>query len=223
MNLINLALVLSILAPSASMARDYGVHEDVFEIVEEDARISMIKSAHRADWNSVTEEMRGKAIRLADGLPKWDLPFSNEERVSFRKSGAVATRDIDAPLFVDGEIKWVTIVPKGTESIPVIQQKNPMIFAFFNGESSHQVDLIKNLLNKKKQPVIPILINGDPISVSDELERHVYYATDELIKTFGIEFTLTFAYESQHNDKLFFKTHSFPVQSTYESISAALP
>lgn len=201
-----MALFLSISCQSES----FGVHGTVYDIQEEDGNLVMIKSAARADWNAINQGLKEQALGYFSNLKGESLPSSEDFKLKAIDPSITATKDLVGPVIIDGELKWVTIVKKGTRVNPLEYHKPSEIEVFFDATNPTQEALIRDLL-EEQLPLKLISIKGNPQEASKALGRHVFHIPAADLDSSKVEYTPTFSWPGRGSNDLRRLYASFPV------------
>ena len=207
--------ILSLISGSA-YAEDFGIHEDVFDIAEKDARLLLIESAYRADWNQATQKIADSARLLEEDFPNRGFPTPEMEVSSQVELSVVTTRDIIAPFFDNGEIIWKVVVPANKViSTEEITSPNIRMF-FFDSNSAWQSQLAVELIDEGIQ--VDLVSTSGVGHVLGGVDQPIFYATKQVIDLFKIKFAPSFVYMGDGGLRI----TSFPISSDVSRVLGVL-
>ena len=177
-------IVLIILLPQVTIARDFGVHGSTFEVKEE-GFLSLIQ--RRLKLVDIEREQR-KMLNIAKTRVEEPARVANIKRTQTAQS---FTYD---PSYVLGENIFLPngtlLYPAGTRVNPLKHLKLDKKLIFIDGKDPLQIEWFKEQersLNVGKQDKL-ILIAGRPLDLQKELDREIYFDQAGVITTkFNIE------------------------------------
>lgn len=177
------------LLASPSQAKDLGTEGVVFEPIEEDIRIAMLRMLANEDPKRFEREMRESVENYTKNLPSMYLPRAERTVTRWKDAGAVVGEDIYLPTVTDWENGSVAepvqalLAPKGAYFNPVAHlppESIPRIF-LFDATDYEQLQLAKELAVLKLENFALISIAGDVGELSELLETPIFHAGDLLI------------------------------------------
>lgn len=205
------------LVTGCCQAEDYGVHGETFEIIERDSRLVFMESAARADWNGVNNKFTEKAKNIYKDLPSRSFDQLHDVVIKKLVIKSIATRDIVAPIVVGGAIKWIAVVEKGDEaSFSEYFPLNSAIL-FINFNNYEEIELGKEIIESYDGIMDVVSLSGNPKEYMEEFGKAIYFASDEIMNVYGIEYSPTLIYRSKA-DKDSVLVSSFPVSYRCEDI-----
>ena len=172
-----------------AQAKDLGTEGLVFEPIEEDIRISMMRLLANEDPQRFEREMRESLDNFTKTLPSFYLPRADRTLTRWKDAGAVAGEDIFVPALSDWQNGSVTepeqalLAAKGTYFNPVLNlpvEAIPRIF-LFDATDYDQLQLAKELAILKLENFALIAIAGDVGELSDLMDTPIFHAGDLLI------------------------------------------
>lgn len=196
-------------------SNDYGIHGETFEIAERDARLVLMESAARANWNGVNDKFIEQAEGFYGNLPS--RSFNPVYEVVTRKIEvkSVATKDIVAPIIVDNEIKWVAIVEKGDEASFGEYFPLNMAVLLINLNNDEEVELGQKIVEEYQGLIDIVSLSGNPKDQMENFGRAIFFASDEFLSTYEINHSPTLIYRSK-KDKKSILVSSFP--ASYDAL-----
>lgn len=215
------AVLLLLSATKVTQAKDYGIHEQVLSISEEDGRITMLKSAARTNWGPITEGLIEQSKSIFTNLD--GTTTVSPKQVIIRKFDPTirATKDISAPLLINGEIKWKTIVKKGHSVNPLLEVPSNIIDAYIDLNDPDQISLVNQLTNLKYR-IRVIGVKGNPVEAQNTLGTHVYFLQRSFLNSEKVSFTPTLAFSGKGESLGLMIYAAFPKPFSLSNISMVL-
>ncbi len=213
------ACALAVLGLSASVhARDFGVQGNVWDIVEVDIRQMLVESASRVDWEGVGKEVQESAKTYVDRLPKRSLPIVEKTSTLWVDPSIVLTSDIQVPVEQpDGSLRWQLLHAKGTKVNPLESVRPTTAFFFFDGSDERQVELLKEVLKREPNRIVPVEAGAGSIRKTNELlGRPIFHGQDAMMNRFQVRYlpSLVYAGYGQYQNYLGVTSFGLPFSST---------
>ncbi len=189
-----LCTVLSLGAAVPVHARDLGVEGQVFEPIEEDMRIMLMRLIARHDWRESLSDLEDSAKSYTKNLPAYLLPRAEETQTTWKDVGIVVTEDIYLP-WVDWETGSVfepqqrLAVAKGSYLNPIAKIPSAGIerLFIFDATDPDQLAFAKILMAQNIPQLSFMLVAGDLGELSAEMNRPVYHPTPTMLEKFHIK------------------------------------
>lgn len=180
-------------APLKVEAVDLGIEGTVYETIEEDLRLMMMRLIARTDWSNAQDEMKASARDYLKNLPSYYLPRAEKTVTRWKDIGVQVTEDIKLP-YVEWETGSVfepelrTAIPEGTYLNPIAQLPAAGIerLFIFDATDADQLKQAKELMAKR----IPLLsfmsIAGDIGPIAEEMNMPVYHPIPSMLEKFHV-------------------------------------
>ncbi|MDL1978029.1 MAG: hypothetical protein LWX52_08045 [Deltaproteobacteria bacterium] len=182
--------LLAVFAPTDGMAaiRTLGTFGNTYPIAEKNAIEEMKKKAAQTDWSKhLDKEKQAKAIKNFRPQGLRSLP-----RVTDPETFLV---DMTYSLEFDiTDQRGVIIYPKGFTFNPLDYMDYPRTLVFIDGSDKDQVQWLKS--SEYVGTAMILVTDGVFWDVRKELNRHVYYATNQIIDRLGVKAVPSIAYQS---------------------------
>lgn len=206
-----LALLLPLLLSGAALAKDYGVHGNVWEITEVDIRKVLMTEVAQADWEGPKKELQESAKNYLSNLPKRFLPEPAETSIAWFDPSFVLQEDIKVPFKRhDGEYAWRVLYAAGSKVNPLETISPATAMFFFDGSVPEQVELVKKVLKLEPNRIVPVEAGaGDLQEVNEQLGRGAFHANDAMIARFEVKYLPTLLYPGKGDKRTFLAVHSF--------------
>ncbi len=179
--------------PSATRAVDLGIEGQVFEPIEEDFRIALMRLMARQDWTKELNKLKKSADDYTKNLPTYYLPLAERTQTAWKDVGIITDRDIYLP-----SIDWKTgsvFDPKETLAVPAGTYLNPIeklpaaaidrLF-IFDATSPEQLAFAKQLIAKHIPFLSFMIVAGDLGPLSKEEGQPIYHATKDVLEKFQV-------------------------------------
>ena len=171
------------LLPRACHAVDLGVTGPVFEIIEEDFRLAMLRLVARQDWSIAREELLESAKSYTANLPGYFLPKAESTVTRWKDAGMRTTEDIYLP-WVDWENgsvfepSQVLIAKAGTylNALSQVPAAGIERLFIFDGTDPDQLAMAVALMKTKTPQLNFMMTAGDVGPLAAELNMPVYHA-----------------------------------------------
>lgn len=195
-------LFLTLAISASAHAVDLGVQGTAYPIVEQDIRIMMMESAHRANWDEAQNALKESAKNYTQSLPKRQFTSTDKTYIAWQDPSVELTEDVQAPVQQpDGSYQWGILFPKGTRVNPLDTLRPSEALVFFNGNDENQLNYVKKL--SSGNPLRFTLIEageGDIGKTNKFIGRGVFHAPDALLQKFGVQYlpAIVYAGEGPH-------------------------
>ena len=185
-----LYFALTVFASTDGMAaiRTLGIFSNTYPIAEKNAIEEMKKKAAQTDWSKhLDKEKQAKAVKNFRPQGLRSLP-----RVTDPETFLV---DMTYSLEFDiTDQRGVIIYPKGFTFNPLDYMDYPRTLVFIDGSDKDQVQWLKS--SEYVGTAMILVTDGVFWDVRKELNRHVYYATNQIIDRLGVKAVPSIAYQS---------------------------
>lgn len=180
-------------APKPVHATDLGVEGPVFEVIEDDFRLMLMRLIARHDWTPDVDDLKESARNYTKNLPALYLPRAEQTRTQWKDVGVIVTEDIYLP-WVDWKTGSVfepgrtLAVKAGTYLNPTANLPSAGIerLFIFDATDPEQLTLAKALMRKHIPQLSFMLIAGDLGPLSEEMNQPVFYPTPTMLEKFHV-------------------------------------
>lgn len=177
-----------------TQAHDLGVEGTVFEPIEEDFRLTLMRLVARQDWSISQQEMLDSAKDYTKNIPPYYLPRAEKTQTIWKDVGIVTSEDIYLP-WVDWQNGSVfqpdrkLAVPAGTYLNPIAKLPAAGIerLFIFDATDPDQLANAKELMAKNIPQLSFMIIAGDLGPISEEMKRPVYHAIPTMFEKFHVQ------------------------------------
>lgn len=174
-------------------AKDLGVEGQIFEPIEEDMRIMLMRLLARQDWTESQQALEDSAKSYTKNLPAYMLPRADKTETLWKDVGIVVTEDIFLP-WVDWENGSVfeptqkLAVLKGTYLNPIAKLPSAAIerLFIFDATDPEQLSFAKDLMKLDIPQLNFMLVAGDLGELSKEMNRPVYHPAPTMLEKFHV-------------------------------------
>ena len=188
-----LGAAMTLLAGPTS-AGDLGIEGTVYEPIEEDFRIMLMRLLARQDWTASIDDLKESARNYTKNLPAYSLPRATETKTRWKDVGVVVSEDIYLP-WVDWDTGSVfeptqkLAVPAGSYLNPIAQMPSRAIerLFVFDATDPEQLAFAKELMKLNIPQLSFMLIAGDLGELSEEMNRPIYHPAPQMLEKFYIE------------------------------------
>jgi len=188
---LGVGLAVALVAPV--QAKDLGVEGQIFEPIEEDMRIMLMRLLARQDWSESAKDLEDSARSYTKNLPAYLLPRADKTETVWKDVGIVVTEDIYLP-WVDWETGSVfeptpkLAVQKGTYLNPIAKLPAAAIerLFIFDATDPEQLAFAKDLMRQDIPQLNFMLVAGDPGELSQEMNRPVYHPPATMLDKFHV-------------------------------------
>lgn len=190
------AAVLAAIACSGvgvARAADLGIEGTIFEPVEEDLRVLLMKLVASHDWQPQQQELKESALNYTKNLPAYFLPRAEKTLTRWKDVGIVTTEDIYLPsvdwqngsVFNPGK---VLAAPAGTYLNPIAKLPSRGIerLFVFDATDPDQLTFARALMVRNIPQLSFMVIAGDVGELSTEMNRPIYHAIPTMLEKFHI-------------------------------------
>lgn len=172
-------------------AKDLGIEGQIFEPIEEDFRVMLMRLMARQDWTERQEELKDSAKNYTKNLPSYYLPRADETRTRWKDVGIVISEDIFLP-----HVEWETgsvfapeeklAVPAGTYLNPIAKLPSAGIerLFVFDATDPEQLAAAKELMKQNIPQLSFMLIAGDLGPLAEEMNRPIYHPPPTMLDKF---------------------------------------
>lgn len=188
---LSMGLALAMAAPV--YAKDLGIEGQVFEPIEEDMRIMLMRLLARHDWSESLDELKDSAANYTKNLPAYFLSRAEKTATVWKDVGIVVTEDIYLPW-----VEWETgsvfeptqklAVEKGSYLNPIAKLPSGGIerLFIFDATDPEQLSFAKSLMVKNIPQLSFMLVAGDLGELSKEMNRPIYHPTPTMLEKFHV-------------------------------------
>lgn len=176
-----------------SHAVDLGIEGVIYEPLEEDLRIMMMRTIAQTDWAPHQQDLEFSAKEYTKNLPSYYLPRAEKTVTRWKDVGIVTTEQIDFPIvdFENGSVfdpKMQPAVGPGEYFNPIAHLPSGGIdrLFIFDATDPEQLAQAKTLMRMK----IPLLnfmtISGDLGPISEEMGMPLFHPIPTMLEKFHI-------------------------------------
>lgn len=174
-------------------AKDLGVEGQVYEIIEEDIRVMVMRLVARHDWTPDQQELEQSARAYTKSLPQYILPRAEKTHTRWKDVGVITTEDIYLPLadMENGSIFEpvpTLAVEKGTYLNPISQLPAAAIerLFIFDATDADQLALARALMAMKIPMLNFMVVAGDPGELSADVQQPVFHPPPTMLDKFHV-------------------------------------
>lgn len=183
----------AMLSTGPAAAKDLGIEGQVFEVIEEDFRLMLMRLIARQDWVERQEELKDSARSYTKNLPAYFLPRATETRTRWKDAGIVVTEDIFLP-----HVEWETgsvFAPEERLAVPAGTYLNPLAklpaagierLFVFDATDPAQMAAAKALIEQNIPQLSFMVIAGDPGELGEKFNRPIYHPAPTMLEKFYI-------------------------------------
>lgn len=176
-----------------AVAVDLGIEGKVYETIEEDFRITLMRLVARQDWTQSQEELTESANDYTKNLPAYFMNAATETKTVWKDVGIIVTENIYLPT-VDWETgsvfepTQVLIAEAGTYFNPIAKLPAAGIerLFLFDATDPEQLALARALMVQDIPQLHFMLVAGDLGPLAKEMNRPIYHPTPTMIEKFHI-------------------------------------
>lgn len=174
-------------------AHDLGIEGKIYEPIEEDFRIHLMRLVARQDWEPSQEQLKESAENYTKNLPDYFMPLAQETKTTWKDVGVVVTEDIYLPT-VDWETgsvfepQPILVAEKGTYFNPIAKLPAAGIERLFIFDSTNpeQMSLARALMVQQIPNLHFMVSAGDLGPIAKEMKRPIFHPTAGMIEKFHI-------------------------------------
>lgn len=188
-----LGLTLS-LATGAASAIDLGVEGQVFEPIEEDFRLMLLRMVAKKDWTPHLNELQESAENYTKNLPDFYIPTAQSSKTLWKDVGIITSEPIYMPSvdWVEGSVfepEPVLAVPAGVYLNPIAHIPSNAIsrLFIFDATSEEQLEIANKLIEAQIPMLEFLIVAGDLSPISKEHNRPIFHLSADMIDRFQIE------------------------------------
>lgn len=206
-------------------AKDMGVAGTTWPIIELDIRQLLIEDAARTNWGPVQEEMESSAKRYVDNLPKRQFTSPQATLTDWIDPSVVLSSDIQVPVKQpDGRYSWKVLAAKGTKVNPLEKIRPVTAFLLFDGADERQVKLVKAVLAKEPERIVPVEAGAGKLTETNEaLGRPTFFANDAMLARFRIRYLPSLVYPGFGPRELYLGNTSYPLPYSVDEVLTTWP
>jgi len=180
--------------PTLGVAKDLGIEGTVYEPIEEDFRIMLMRLIARQDWTQHTEALEQSAKDYTKNLPDYFLPRATSTQTIWKDVGIVTTEDITMP-WVDGETgsvfepEQVLAISAGTYLNPIAEMPAAAIerLFVFDATDPEQMAFARELMLENIPQLSFMLVAGDLGPIAKEMNRPIYHPAPAMLERFELK------------------------------------
>lgn len=178
---------------SPAMALDLGIEGQVFEPIEEDFRLAMLRMMAMHDWAVNIDELETSAKEYTKNLPQFGMEVVEKTATRWHDVGIITSEDIYLP-WIDWETGSVfepekkLAVKAGTYLNPIAHLPSAAIdrLFIFDARVPEQLESAKALM-QKNIPLLNFMITaGDLGPIAKEMGQPVFHLTPDIKERFEI-------------------------------------
>ncbi len=175
-------------------AYDLGIEGQVFEVIEEDFRVAMMRMVARHDWAPEVERLEESARSYTKNLPAFALSRAEKTRTVWKDAGVIVKEDIYLP-WVDWETGSVMspdkilAVEAGAYINPLKEMASAAIerLFIFDATDDEQLAFARMLISKRIPQLSFMVVAGDPGALSKDVDRPIYHPPAAMLDKFHIK------------------------------------
>jgi hypothetical protein len=188
-----MGLGLAVALAGPAQAKDLGVEGQIFEPIEEDMRVMLMRLIARVDWSESAEALKDSAQNYTKNLPAYFLPRADKTATVWKDVGIVVSQDIYLP-WVDWKTGSVfepqqkLAVEKGTYLNPIAKLPAGAIerLFLFDATDPEQMSFALELMKANIPQLNFMAVAGDVGAMAKELDRPIYHPTPTMLEKFHI-------------------------------------
>lgn len=174
-------------------AVELGAEGQVYEVIEEDFRMALMRLIARHDWSPDLEELKESAENYTKELPSYMLPRAEKTATRWKDVGIVLTEDIYLPW-----VEWETGSVFEPEKVLAAQAGayfNPLAeipaaaierLFVFDATDAEQLETAKALMRLNVPQLSFMLVAGDLGPLSKEMQRPIYHPPPSMLEKFHV-------------------------------------
>lgn len=186
-------LVLAGACVAPARAVELGTEGQVFEILEEDFRMALMRMIARHDWTPDLEDLKDSAENYTKELPSYMLPRAEKTATRWKDVGIVVSEDIYLPW-----VEWETGSVFEPEKVLAAQAGSyfnllaeipaaaiERLFVF-DATDAEQLETAKALMRLNVPQLSFMLIAGDLGPLAKEMQRPIYHPPPTMLQKFHV-------------------------------------
>ncbi|MBK3780047.1 hypothetical protein G3A43_07240 [Paraburkholderia aspalathi] len=175
-------------------AADLGIEGTIYEPIEEDFRVILMRLMARHDWQPQQQELKDSAENYTKNLPSYYLPRATLTRTRWKDVGIVTTEDIYLP-WVDWQTGSVfhpgriLAAPAGTYLNPIahMQARSIERLFIFDATDPDQLEYARALMVQNIPQLSFMVVAGDVGQMSKDMDRPIFHAMPTMLEKFHVE------------------------------------
>ena len=183
----------TVLAPLPSLAVDLGIEGQIYEPIEEDLRIMIMRLMARTDWEPHQQELDQSAKDYTKNLPAYYLPRAEKTVTRWQDVGIVAATDINLPVvdFEKGSVfepEMKRAIAEGTYLNPIAHLPSTGIdrLYLFDATDPEQLAQAKALMVLKIPLMNFMTLAGDLGPIAEEMNMPVFHPIPTMLEKFNV-------------------------------------
>lgn len=176
-----------------AQAKDLGIEGTIYEPIEEDFRIMLMRLIARQDWTQHAEALEESARDYTKNLPSYFVVRADKTQTIWKDVGIVTTEDITLP-WVDGqtgsvfEPEQVLAVKAGTYLNPITEMPAAAIerLFVFDATDPEQMALARALMVANIPQLSFMIVAGDLGPIAKEMNRPIYHPAPAMLERFHV-------------------------------------
>lgn len=188
------AVGLGTLPSVPAVAKDLGVEGTIYEPIEEDFRIMLMRLLARQDWTQHARALEQSARDYTANLPNYFVVRAEKTQTIWKDVGIVTTEDITMP-WVDHqtgsvfEPERVLAVQAGTYLNPIAEMPSAAIerLFVFDATDPEQMALARELMEQNIPQLSFMIVAGDLGPIAKEMNRPIYHPAPAMLDRFELK------------------------------------
>ncbi|CAB5514430.1 hypothetical protein LMG26857_03489 [Achromobacter anxifer] len=177
----------------SAQAKDLGIEGAIYEPIEEDFRVMLMRLLARQDWTQHAEALEESARDYTKNLPSYFVVRADKTQTIWKDVGIVTTEDITLP-WVDGqtgsvfEPEQVLAVKAGTYLNPISEMPAAAIerLFVFDATDPEQMALARALMVENIPQLSFMIVAGDLGPIAKEMNRPIYHPAPSMLDRFHV-------------------------------------
>jgi conjugal transfer pilus assembly protein TraW len=182
-----LIFAIMLLLSSSSYASVIGSAGATYPIIEKDALNEIEENVDKIDWKRHMNRMKDSLVSYR---PANLHPLSRAKEDRTFAVDLTYTLEFDIP---DGN--GGILYPKGYTFNPLDYASLPNILVFINGDDKKQIEWFRNSVYSGDHRVMLLLTDGSYVSLSERLQRPVFYASRQIAERFRLQAVPSVVYQ----------------------------
>lgn len=189
-----LAVGAGALFQAPASAKDLGIEGTIYEPIEEDFRIMLMRLIARQDWTQHSRALEQSARDYTANLPNYFVVRADKTQTIWKDVGIVTTEDITMP-WVDHEKgsvfepERVLAVQAGTYLNPIAEMPAAAIerLFVFDATDPEQMALARALMVQNIPQLNFMIVAGDLGPIAQEMNRPIYHPAPAMLDRFELK------------------------------------